>query len=174
MNVASTQLLLLALVGGCGDRVSQAAPPQAFSITIRSPARTWKVGSDLTITIRLENVSGQKLLLRKAPGQEQGELFMDVDVEDEHGHPPPRTKYFRVLRGIGGDDPARGPNEELLQAGSIQKKVLGPGESLTDGIVVSKLFDLSRPGNYTIRVRRHDQGSDTIVVSNTIAVTVSD
>jgi hypothetical protein len=157
MKVVGRRLLLLIVAGVSGGAISTAADRPPFSITIGSPQDTWKVGSNVAITIDIVNTSGQRALFRKAPGQEEGELFMDVEVKDDLGRPLPRK-----------------PMGELISGGSVQKKFLKPGEALKDGIVVSKLFDLSRIGKYAIRVQRRDEGTNSVVTSNTITVTVSD
>jgi hypothetical protein len=157
MNAATRYLLLLIVVGVSGGGISLAADQPLFSITISSPQDTWKVGSEIVIAINIVNTSSQRAFFQKALGQENGELFMDIEVKDGHGNPLPRR-----------------PTGEFIAGGSVQKKFLKPGETLKDGIVVSKLFDLSQTGKYTIRVQRRDAGTNSIVMSNTITVAVSD
>jgi hypothetical protein len=48
-----------------------------------------------------------------------------------------------------------------------------PGKTITEEIIVNKLFDLSTPGTYTVQVRRMDNETKTLVISNTIKVTVT-
>ena len=47
------------------------------------------------------------------------------------------------------------------------------GEERTQVVSVSDLYDLSKPGQYTIQVRRWDDDTKTWVKSNTITVTVT-
>lgn len=174
MNAIVGQLLLLMVLGMSGGAVYAAADVASFTITISSPQNTWKAGSDVVVSISLINTSNQRIFFRKAPGQAFGERFMDVEATDDQGKSLPRTKYYHGLRTEDGDGNRRQPTEELAIGGSVSKKFLKPGETLQDGIVVSKLFDLSRAGKYTIRVQRRDEGSKSLVMSNTITLTISD
>jgi len=49
---------------------------------------------------------------------------------------------------------------------------LHPGKTLVHRVNVSKLYDLSRPGLYTIQFRRLDEESKTLVKSNSAKVRV--
>ncbi len=148
MNAAVGHLLLLIAVGVSSEAVSRATDQSPISITISSPKDNWRVGSDVVVTINLMNISDQTVLFRKSFAQDKGELFIDVEVRDDQGNPLPRTKYYRVLRQEDNYDFERQPNGELTMqvagGGSMQKKSLTPGETLKDGVVVNRLFDLSR------------------------------
>ena len=50
---------------------------------------------------------------------------------------------------------------------------LKPGEDWRNTLRVSDLYDLSKPGQYTIQVRRWDYETRTWVKSNTVMVTVT-
>jgi hypothetical protein len=117
------------------------------------------------LAVVLTNTSDRTILFRKAPGPDNGDEFMDVEMTDDQGNRLPRTKYYRLLRHEEVD--------VLYVGGSVQKKLVKPSETLKDGIVISKLFDLGRAGKYTVRVIRRDEISTTLVTSNTITVTVS-
>jgi hypothetical protein len=174
MNRTARRLLLLAAIGVIGGGISAAAGVPSFTISISSSASTWKSGSDVVVVINRKNTSDQRIFFRKAPGQALGELFMDADVKDEQGNPLPRTKYYQILRNEDGPGSKRQPAEELTSGGSVLKKFLKPGETLQDGIVVSKLFDLSRAGKYTLRVQRRDESRQTLVTSNSIILNITD
>ena len=50
---------------------------------------------------------------------------------------------------------------------------LKPSQDWRNTLRVSDLYDLSKPGQYTIQVRRWDDETKTWVKSNTITVTVT-
>ena len=79
--------------------------------------------------------------------------------EDSYDFEPQRNGEH-TLRIVGG--------------GSVHKRFLKTGETLKDGIVVTKLFDLNRAGQYTVRVQRRDDATRSVVVSNKITLTTSD
>src|SRR5271165_4183531 len=174
MNATVGQLMVLIAVGVSGSALATAADQPPFSIAIGSPQQTWRIGSEVTVTVILTNTSRETVLFRKSFAQDEGELFMDVEVKDDRGNPLPRTKYYRLLRQDYSSDFPRQPDEEFIAGGSVHKYFLKPAETLKDQIVVSRLFDLSRVGKYTIRVQRRDQGTKSLVTSNSITVTVSD
>jgi len=178
MNTVVKQLSLLIVVGVSCATVSSAADQPPFSITISSPQQAWKMGSDVTVTVILTNTSSVPVFFGKSFAQDEGELFMDVEVKDDKGNPLPRTKYYRVLRHEDAYDCERQANGEctlrVVGGGSVRKKFLKPNETATDGIVVSRLFDLSQPGKYTIRVQRRDESTKSLVTSTTITVRVSE
>jgi hypothetical protein len=156
MNTAMRQLLLLLVVGVSCDTISIAADGPPFSITVSSPQDTWKAGSDVVITISITNTSNRTVFLRTGTGQGDDELFSDIEVEDDLGHRLPRR-----------------PTGDLV-AGSryIKKTFLKPTETLKENIVISKLFDLSRSGKYTVRVQRRDPDTNSVVTANIAIVTV--
>lgn len=47
-----------------------------------------------------------------------------------------------------------------------------PGETMTDRVNVSKVYDLTQPGRYTIQFQRLDPETKTFVKSNEITVTL--
>jgi hypothetical protein len=165
MNTRGRRLLLLTVLGVSAAALSRAADPPPFSIAINSPQDAWKLGADVRLAVILTNTSDRTIFFRKLPGQDDGERFMDVEVTDDRGNVPARTRYYRVLRHEDTDD--------VIWGGYVQKKLVKPGESLNDGMIVNRLFDLARPGKYTVRVIRRDEATKTLVMSNTITVTVS-
>jgi hypothetical protein len=174
MNGAAKQLFSLVFIGFFSSAISYAADWPPFSITLSSPHDTWKVGSAVTVKIALTNTSDQAVLIRKSFAQDAGEVFMDVEVKDDQGNQPPRTKYYRRLRQEGGYDSEMSPDEEFLVSRSVKKIFLKPGETIEVGIVVNRLFDLDRPGKYSVRVQQRGEGAKSAVASNTITVIVFD
>jgi len=50
---------------------------------------------------------------------------------------------------------------------------LDPGKSVTNRVNVTQVYDLSRPGKYTIQVKQYDDESKSFVKPNKITVTVT-
>ena len=57
------------------------------------------------------------------------------------------------------------------QSGSAKIVPMAPGETWTHQIIVSELFDLSKPGVYTIQAKRFAAG--VLFKSNIVRVTVT-
>lgn len=116
------------------------ATGQPFSLEIQPLQEPILAGTELKITARLTNTSGQEIRLLNSPGHEHGELNFEVKVTDPGGNEAAPTKYWKeVKKGVWG---------------SRQKLKLAPGESYDQEIVVSRLYDLSETGTYLVEVSR--------------------
>jgi hypothetical protein len=90
----------------------------------------------------------------------------EIDVFGQDGKLAPLTEIGRHYGGQGsaGNPPIHNPQTT---------QHLRPGETGSGGMIkLDALYDLSRPGHYTIQVRAFDGESKTIVDSNRVTVTV--
>jgi hypothetical protein len=121
------------------------------------------------------NTSGRDVALARTVGVSQGELFSRVLIQDDRGRAVSSTKYGRELMGKGATPQGPGPYYVHPDArGSIIGFEVPPGETLKDGMILSRLHDLSRPGRYTVQVERFDETTMTFVKSNKITITVTE
>jgi hypothetical protein len=64
-------------------------------------------------------------------------------------------------------------NQQFHGSGGNQRLHLTPGQTAGMGVLpLGQLYDLRRPGKYTIQVSRVDEETKTLVKSNTINITV--
>jgi hypothetical protein len=144
-------------------------PAPSFSITISTTESTVKVGSKVAITILFKNISQEEVDLAKIPGDHGGEFHNVVDVRDADGKLPPETEYKQELEGrrstVNG--------HHVLPLTSNFTQFLKPGDLMQDSLVITNLYDLSKPGKYTIQIERSDDVRKTVVKSNVITVTVA-
>nr|MDQ3821593.1 hypothetical protein [Acidobacteriota bacterium] len=115
-------------------------------------------GSDVWIKVSLTNTSDQDVY--EGVGYADGiglDSTFRFEVRDEHGkviptYPPPKTGY----------------------TGRPLNRTISPRQTLTQEQVVSALYDMRKPGKYTIRVSRRasDNPKDGEIKSNIITVTV--
>lgn len=139
-----------------------------ISVTITAISDVVKLGSEVRIKVTVTNKSDRDKWLGTSSGKSQGEVLNLVDVRDEQGNAPTRTKYHRVLRGENaGDHPQEVMKRDVV--GSLTK----PGESVTEEIILNKLYDLNKSGKYEIQVEHEDPETKALVKSNTITVTVT-
>jgi hypothetical protein len=136
-------------------------PAPAISITISAADSAPAAKSAVKVTITVKNVTRRRIVVDKLLGGETGEFLHEFDVRNARGEPAAETEYYRGFKEGGPD----GIYE-------IMGHPLEPGESLVDNVTLSKLYDLSLPGRYTIQARRRDSESKTYVKSNTITLTV--
>lgn len=151
LAVASTCMALSLL--------SSRASERPFSIVITAAAPTVKAGGDVWIKVKMINTSTHKVDCSVAASNGI-DLRYNFDVRDESGSPTPK-KLSR--------------HPELEGAGSLRTCTLQPGQSTTaDDNLISRLFDISRPGRYTVQVSRaaSDDPKDGVVKSNEITIAV--
>jgi hypothetical protein len=167
-----------------------------FSITISAAQSVFKADSEVRIRLVFKNTSGEEVPYARSLGtgvEPQGEIFTDVEVRDAKGELAPETKYYRLLRGKpdtsanppapekSGEAPATSgrPEPRPMFRWSFTGVMLRPGEFREEDIVVSKLYDLSQPGRYTISATRRlsdvttDPNSKLIAKSNTLTITIT-
>lgn len=139
---------------------------QVFSLTIEPPTGPLKVGAEVRLQVTVKNIWNRAIDFITSPGQIPDDgLMYDIDVRDEQGRAAPRSAAVRN----------RDPHVPV-NLGSRFSRSLQPGESFVDEVVVTRFFDLSKPGKYSISVRRgmpprQSLGSAT-VKSNAITISV--
>lgn len=150
-------LLLLSTTSVCWGQVNQ--PPFSIKISVENPEV--KVGSEIHIKIQLKNESNH-----------------DVDCSGAPSNGLDRAYQYEVL-----DDSAKMANKvlrshpEVGETFSVWACSVKPGETANAaGGIISRLYDMRRPGRYTIQVSRaiSDNPKDGVVKSNKITVTVTD
>jgi len=163
-----------------------------FSVSIAAESNVFKAGSEVKIRLTLRNISNEEIPCARNPGprvDRLGEFFAEVEVRDSKGNLAPETKYYRLIRGKADpamksaalEKPVKGsahPQPQALFGGSVAVLMLKPGESQDADIVVSKLYDLTQPGEYTISAARRfsqletDPRSKIIAKSNTLTISI--
>jgi hypothetical protein len=142
----------------------------AFSITISAPD-VISAGSEPKLSIVLKNTSDHKIMLTRSLQTDRGELHHDVEVRDDKGDLVPEMEYHQKLKGRLPATPGKAPPPPIV--GSDIFVTMKPGETRNDDLTISKLYDLSKPGKYTIQVSRFDETAKAVVKSNTITVNVT-
>lgn len=144
---------------------------QPFAVTISAEAPesqtgpnsyTVKAGSDVFVKVHLTNTSKHKLSLNyDKDSRTNVDFFHRYEVRDTNGSAAQkRTINHPEIGSTGHGWPAR---------------ILEPGESMDiTGDDISRVYDLSQPDEYTIRLSRivSDDPKDGVVKSNTITVKV--
>lgn len=147
----------------------QAAP---VVVVISSPNRIVKVGAEIRVNITVTNVTTQSVSEYWAgePNDGEAEAGNDIQVFDANG---------KRLSRMDGPVIHRGTNTYHRPKGWISRSVipLGPGKTSTNYFILTKLFDLSEPGTYTVVVRHELQGQDEYVMTtaqpNPLIITIT-
>jgi len=110
------------------------------------------------IHVTLVNHTTRDVVVPAVSTPGQAETHFQISVHDAKGRPAPPTAYARneARRPIPGS------------YGIVRVK---PGESYSDDIVLTKLFDLTRGGDFTVQVAANWQ-SAAPVTSNSLSVKV--
>jgi hypothetical protein len=139
---------------------------QLFSLTLHPLEAPVKAGTEVHLTVTVKNTSDHDLTLGFLPGTPPYEaMTYEIEVRDAEGREAPPTALLRSLR-------------EHLGAGFQTNAgyVLAPGKSSDEQLDITRLYVLTTPGKYTIRVARRQnplrKTDEGIVRSNTITITV--
>jgi len=140
----------------------QAVHQPPFSLTLSTPAKTLKVGSDVIVNVGLKSICWHPVSVyreRHDPGTDYR-----IDITDADGH-----------RLAKKDPDALGPFSGFFI-------MLIPGALMSEKIVLNEEFDLHKPGTYLVQMQRDVScktlfGSNVgngIVTSNAIKFTISE
>jgi hypothetical protein len=158
------RLALLGVVSAAGGLITQAfAAQDPFTVTIRAYHSAVKVGHPVIVSVTVTNTSQHKIECATPYNSALGmDILNEYDIRDGSGNPVEKNT----------------PKHEGFVGSFPPATIVEPGESKkVDDDVVSKLYNLSRPGRYTIQASRAVSGDPSdveVVKSNTIAVTVTD
>jgi hypothetical protein len=145
---------------GGASQAAQSIPKETppFSMVIEGPSAI-SSGSELRLRVSVTNETDHSLLMGR-------DFLPDIDIRDSEGKQLPRREEPKVS--------PRSPADIEISGGSSLFGV-DPGRTHQEEVIVSisKGYDLSRPGKYTIQVHRFLRHGDPIIKSNTITVTVT-
>jgi hypothetical protein len=134
--------------------------PPSFSYIVSAMQDVVKVGSPVSIEITKKNVSDHEINNARI----RGVLPYEMDIRDDQGNLRPEVEEFRQMKK-SRDNP-RGTF-------SVEFGTLKTGESKTDIVDVSRYYDFTHIGLYTIQVHERDPDSNAEVRSNTTTVIVT-
>jgi hypothetical protein len=139
------------------------APKQAVTIAISTPNTTVSIGQPVPIHVELKNVSNHEIKVERVVEQGQAELNYKVVVLGAVDRAVPRTTY--------------GNAAENRQVETVSRVLLPleMGQTLTDGMDLIKLFKMTKPGTYKVRVGRKwpEDKTGKMEWSNTLTLTIT-
>ncbi len=177
MEQSSLRLLCLVILFAVPTGLTASAAKGPVSVILEAPGKPLKLGAELVLRATLKNDSGHDITFPASPGLVPSDGFRyEIHVLDSRARPAPPSARVRELRKARAKG---GPGIAVI--GNIGR-TLKPGQALPEEINVTRDYDLSSPGIYTIWVTRplplgvpvwaakkYWKGS---VRSNTITVTV--
>jgi hypothetical protein len=134
-----------------------AKPPFTLVLTAKEPKVS--LGADVWVKIVWTNTSKVELNDNLYRDQSGLDFNYILDFRDSDGHPVTKAPH----------------NSHIGRTFSAQFGTLKPGVSEDDDIDLSRLYKLSRPGNYTLQVsRRVPKGlGNGVIKSNKITITLT-
>jgi hypothetical protein len=171
VKTTSAVLCFMILMGTVVFAQQPAKPPKnakpAFTLTISTDHETVARGSKVIVTVHLTNVSDRPLSFGRF-GFGGPDLAYRVEIRNSQGQLAPYTEdYGKRLRH---EPPYNQPTLGRGAGYGVEK-----GETVIEEIVVTKQYDLSAPGKYTIQVFHPDREANIEVQStNTINLTVNE
>jgi hypothetical protein len=149
---------------------ARAAPK--FSLTIKTAQGTVKVGSDVVVEAEMKNTSVEDIFYSALTGrgQDPGRSGFAWEILNVEGKPVPLTEYGLKINHLESPQDEVGPGGYIPSAGKTVYGLLGPGKAIVENRTLSKEYDLSKPGKYTVQASRFDGKTD--VKSNTLTLTV--
>jgi hypothetical protein len=175
MKAALMVLVLFTSVISTGGQtqVAQQAPAEPkFTLSIKASQSTVKVGSDVVVEAEMKNISAEDIFYSVLTGRGQGPVPSGFtwEILNSERKPVPFTEYgLKINRpepelGLGGS--------YVPAAGKTVFGLLGPGKAFVEKRTLSKEYDLSTPGKYSIQALRLADAK-TDVKSNVITLTVT-
>jgi len=158
---------LAAVLAGC-LAMAQSSPPPVVSIALIMKDTSIKAGSKVWVDVVTANQSDHAVGPGFYPGPLEGEDFSTrIELLDSQGKPVPIKPPDQS--GCKGD-----PNCKVVYRsyGSFVAVTVDPGASFKSGFLISTLYDLSKPGTYTIQAFRKDKGTGQTDKSNILTFTV--
>lgn len=172
ISIVRVQHLLIALmlVASCGfgqttatQKPSSTSP--AISISVVPPSDPVHLGSPILLKVTVKNISG-RLIGWESAHQDTAYQAFNVSLEQKN-RKVETTRFHRKMKNEQRpDDPPEVKNTDttLFQ--------FEPGESLTFTIDVTKLYQITEPGTYTLDVSRFDDTSKTTVHAKPVTLEI--
>lgn len=155
----SKMIGVLSVLGLLGAHAS----PSAISVSISAPNTTVHIGQPIPIRVETKNTSNNEVRIVKVVGQGQAELNYQVVVLDAAGRPVPQTTYGKAVT-----------NREILVTSRVVLS-LPPTKTSAQTTDLAKMFEITSPGTYTVRVGRTwpETKAGKMVWSNTLTLTIT-
>jgi hypothetical protein len=120
---------------------------------------SFKAGTEIRLRLYHRNTSDHEIVIPSLGPSGPGQAGLYVEVGDSQGNLAPLTDHYRSIQKEG-------------ESGSVYLSRIVPGETYETELVLNRLYDLVKPGRYTIQVHRPFGTGQVVSRSNAITVTV--
>jgi hypothetical protein len=154
----------LIIGGSTSTQVTHPSP--RISIAINTTRTVVKTGSDVVVEVEMKNISQEDVPDGAPLTPGLGSTGFRWEVRDSAGKQVAMTDY-----GIRVNHPESSSGEPHVWVGSFFTAPLAPGKVINQKLALTREYDFSKPGKYTIQASRWDGQIE--VKSNTITLTVT-
>jgi hypothetical protein len=167
MRLDSPKLIAIAVsVAALAAQPITSQPKASYSLTIRASRPEYRLGSQVVLEVITKNTSEHEIHSAPVDWVSSPGAFA-IELLDAAGQPVAATPL--------GDAIQKGEAlwSDSSQLSATERPILKPGGSRMDEIHLDALFNLKRPGKYTVQVHRRDENTQVKVNSNTITITIT-
>jgi hypothetical protein len=132
-------------------------PKTSFTLTISTDEDTVAAGDKIPLLTDVTNTSDHEIVYDTAMSK------LDIQVRDAQGNLAALTKGGREFRRQFGTGGSLYNLQHIKPGATVHTRVAG----------VQELYDVRRPGDYTVQVSQFDDETKTWVKSNILTVTVT-
>ncbi|MFI5096928.1 MAG: hypothetical protein ACHQT6_03040 [Candidatus Acidiferrales bacterium] len=162
--------VLLMLASASVGRCQTPAPKYSLTVSLRES--TVKAGGFVMLEITIKNITDKDIMVGKIVGS--AESGYEIAVTDSEGKPAAETSYGCKIHG-------KEPRGIMTDQYSEMLVRLKPGETTDGFIYLSRVYDFTRPGKYTVQLSDTVYESDadvkadrkTVIKSNSVTLTVT-
>jgi hypothetical protein len=139
---------------------------EPFSLTVQSSSSNYKIGSEIRLDIIVTNTSESTIGLQTGPGVRMAERHFNVVAVGPDGTVAKETPYGLHVHGKDNKGSISAPGSRYVEE-------IPAGKQIHQEIDISKMYDLTSSGTYSIYVTRdYELDKHMIVKSNRIQLTL--
>jgi len=159
-------LLVAALPVAPGGWAQSAQPSQnakpPFSISISLAQDVVKAGSEVSLDIVLTNTSDENIVI--SGWKDQSCEIYEIEIHDSEGKRLPQRNECLPSENPNQITVCVSASSPVIRLCVPQNQVLKPHGEMKEEVLVNELYDLSRPGKYTIQAQRENSPRTIIAV----------
>jgi len=156
---AAAFLIVPALCAQSPPNQAAAAP---FSVSITLAQDVVKAGSEVRLDIVLTNTSNENIVI--AGWEDQNCEIYEIEVHDSDGKRLPQRNECLPSENPNQTTVCVTASSPVVRTCTPQNQVVRPHGELKEEILVNELYDLSRPGKYTIQAQRENNPKTIVTV----------
>ena len=141
-------------------------PEPGFSIFVTTSTAPYKLGEPVQVTVTVTNYTSHDIFWSTERIKEPQYMACRYDLE-RNGHEVETTFFHRKITGRNRDGD---PNK--VYGGSSILLPHPPGKMFEMKIDLTRLYQITEPGEYTLHVSRYDEGTKATIRANVVTIRI--